>query len=335
MYPCHPRFFFVLRFLRGSSLGRGVVLATTNWSVENSVNYSKTQTFNWKLFRSLHPFSAFLKFVFLRLTARRTAWVRPILAIKSISWTLTVLISLSFLQRLEEILAPISIRMVRLGVVDSLILSGDHVIFSMTTGQKYCPPAPDMSFGYVWPIYDVWYALESIFTQQDMTIFVRNLKDHSLTRLSHASGYNAESTISPDGKHSTLTPILTPQVRKLFSPPLVMAIWSCTLWTSMVLMSAVWPTPLVMMEALISPTTTKWWSGELTGMQSFCIFLMRHQTSRSATRWLFPPSWAWFGQTFSHANSSSGLALHIALSLNSAECHPRRASNPSYQQLWN
>jgi len=45
----------------------------------------------------------------------------------------------------------------------------------------------------VWPIY------------KDMDIFVKNLKDSSLKRLTSGIGYNAESTVSPDGKRVIFT----------------------------------------------------------------------------------------------------------------------------------
>lgn len=40
---------------------------------------------------------------------------------------------------------------------------------------------------------------------QDMTIFLKNLNDNSFKRISHGSGYNAESTVSPDGKRVIFT----------------------------------------------------------------------------------------------------------------------------------
>jgi len=70
---------------------------------------------------------------------------------------------------------------------------GNHIIFSMTTSQTYCPPAPDMNFGYVWPI------------NKDMSIFVKNLKTGVITQLLDLPGYNAESTISPDGTRIIFT----------------------------------------------------------------------------------------------------------------------------------
>jgi len=70
---------------------------------------------------------------------------------------------------------------------------GKNVIFSMTSDSPYCPPTPDMNFGYVWPIY------------KDMDIYVRNLQTLALKRMTANLGYNAESTISPDGKRIIFT----------------------------------------------------------------------------------------------------------------------------------
>jgi len=71
---------------------------------------------------------------------------------------------------------------------------GKSIIYSQTTLQKPCPPAPDMNFGYVWPIY------------HDMKIFVQDLKSGTKSLIpTGGSNYEAESTISPDGKRIIFT----------------------------------------------------------------------------------------------------------------------------------
>jgi len=56
-----------------------------------------------------------------------------------------------------------------------------------------CPPAPDRSKGYVWPIYPAY------------EIFSADLDGSKLTRLTKSPGYDAEGTISPDGKKIVFT----------------------------------------------------------------------------------------------------------------------------------
>jgi len=70
---------------------------------------------------------------------------------------------------------------------------GINIIFSQTTAQAPCPPTPDQAFGYVWPIY------------KDMDIYIRNTQTQSLRLLQNSSAYDAESTISPDGKKIIFT----------------------------------------------------------------------------------------------------------------------------------
>ncbi len=72
--------------------------------------------------------------------------------------------------------------------------SGDRMLYSSTfAAGDACPPPPDYSRGYVWPIYDTY----SIYTSK------RDGSD--IQPLSKAPGYNAESTISRDGKHIVFT----------------------------------------------------------------------------------------------------------------------------------
>lgn len=66
------------------------------------------------------------------------------------------------------------------------------IVLTCTTGD-YCPPTPDMNYGYLWPVY------------KDMNIYKVRLSDLSLERLTDEVGYDAESTISPDGKRVIFT----------------------------------------------------------------------------------------------------------------------------------
>jgi len=71
--------------------------------------------------------------------------------------------------------------------------TGDRMLYSSTfAANPACPPPPDYSLGYVWPIYDTY----SIYTAK---------RDGSDIRLLTKGGYNAESTISRDGKHIVFT----------------------------------------------------------------------------------------------------------------------------------
>ena len=56
-----------------------------------------------------------------------------------------------------------------------------------------CPPAPDRSQGYVWPIYPSY------------EIFSANVDGSGLKRLTKTPGYDAEGTIAPDGKKIVFT----------------------------------------------------------------------------------------------------------------------------------
>jgi TolB protein len=72
--------------------------------------------------------------------------------------------------------------------------SGDHVLFSSThAASPDCPPRPDYSHGYVWPIYDTY------------QIYTAKPDGSDLKQLTHAHGYNAEATITRDGKHIVFT----------------------------------------------------------------------------------------------------------------------------------
>jgi TolB protein len=72
--------------------------------------------------------------------------------------------------------------------------SGDRILFSSTHAvSSECPPKPDYSRGYVWPIYPTY------------TIYTARLDGSDLRALTNAPGYNAEATITRDGKQIVFT----------------------------------------------------------------------------------------------------------------------------------
>jgi Tol biopolymer transport system component len=72
--------------------------------------------------------------------------------------------------------------------------SGDRILFSSThETSAECPPKPDYSKGYVWPIYSSY------------AIYTAKPDGSDLKRLTTSPGYNAESTISRDGKKIVFT----------------------------------------------------------------------------------------------------------------------------------
>ena len=71
---------------------------------------------------------------------------------------------------------------------------GKRIIYASThRTSSACPPAPDRSQGYVWPIYPAY------------EIFSANTDGSALKRLTNNPGYDAEGTISPDGKKIVFT----------------------------------------------------------------------------------------------------------------------------------
>jgi Tol biopolymer transport system component len=60
-------------------------------------------------------------------------------------------------------------------------------------GSKDCPPNPDFSKGYVWAIYPTY------------DIFQANVDGSKIKRLTSTPGYDAEATVSPDGKKIIFT----------------------------------------------------------------------------------------------------------------------------------
>jgi len=72
--------------------------------------------------------------------------------------------------------------------------SGSRLLYSSTfAANPACPPAPDYSLGYVWPIYDTY------------TIYTARPDGSDLRPLAQEPGYNAESTITRDGAHIVFT----------------------------------------------------------------------------------------------------------------------------------
>jgi len=72
--------------------------------------------------------------------------------------------------------------------------SGKKIIYSSThLGGAECPPSPDFSQGYVWAIYPTY------------DIFTANADGTGLKQLTNSSSYDAEATISPDGKKIVFT----------------------------------------------------------------------------------------------------------------------------------
>jgi len=72
----------------------------------------------------------------------------------------------------------------------SYFFPGDkRILYSSThLGAKQCPPRPDFSQGYVWAVYDTF------------DIFTAKPDGSDLKQLTNAPGYDAETTISRDGK---------------------------------------------------------------------------------------------------------------------------------------
>jgi TolB protein len=72
--------------------------------------------------------------------------------------------------------------------------AGDRILFSSThEASSECPTRPDYSHGYVWPIYNSY------------EIYTARPDGSDLRRLTNTRSYNAESTISRDGKKIVFT----------------------------------------------------------------------------------------------------------------------------------
>jgi TolB protein len=74
--------------------------------------------------------------------------------------------------------------------------SGDRIIYSSTHHHdSSCPPNPDFSLGYVWPVYDTY------------DVFVANADGSDLRQLTTEDGYDAEATVSPTGDRVVFTSV--------------------------------------------------------------------------------------------------------------------------------
>ncbi len=78
---------------------------------------------------------------------------------------------------------------------------GRRILFSSTHGaDPACPPEPDFSHGYVWPVYPTY----RIYTVRPDGSDLRPLFPAEL-KSGEEPGYNAESVVSPDGKKVVFT----------------------------------------------------------------------------------------------------------------------------------
>jgi len=77
----------------------------------------------------------------------------------------------------------------------SYFMPGDSTIVYASThlGGKDCPPTPETKGAYLWPIY------------ADFDIFVSDLNGNIVKQLTNSPGYDAEATVSPDGKSIVFT----------------------------------------------------------------------------------------------------------------------------------
>ncbi len=72
--------------------------------------------------------------------------------------------------------------------------SGTEILYSSThLADPACPPTPDYSMGYVWPVYPTY------------DIFASNLDGSNLHQLTDTPGYDAEATFSPLGNRIVFT----------------------------------------------------------------------------------------------------------------------------------
>ncbi|GAB2630815.1 hypothetical protein GCM10027035_26850 [Emticicia sediminis] len=73
--------------------------------------------------------------------------------------------------------------------------NGKEILYGSTHegGGHACPPVPDMGKKYLWAIYD------------SFDIYVADLKGKVKRRLTNTPGYDAEATVSPDGKKIVFT----------------------------------------------------------------------------------------------------------------------------------
>lgn len=71
---------------------------------------------------------------------------------------------------------------------------GEHILYASThEDSDFCPVVPPKGDKYLWPIYDAY------------DIYVADLKGNIVNKLTDDDSYNAEATISPDGKKIVFT----------------------------------------------------------------------------------------------------------------------------------
>jgi TolB protein len=71
---------------------------------------------------------------------------------------------------------------------------GKHILYASTHGASpKCPPPPDYSKGYSWPLY------------AEYEIYVADIDGKNIRNITNSPGYDAEATISRDGKHVVFT----------------------------------------------------------------------------------------------------------------------------------
>lgn len=79
----------------------------------------------------------------------------------------------------------------------AFLKDGKHIIYASThLGGDSCPPVPDRKkYGnkYIWPLYESY------------DIFMTDLDGKIVKQLTHSKGYDAEATVSPDGKKMIYT----------------------------------------------------------------------------------------------------------------------------------
>ncbi len=79
----------------------------------------------------------------------------------------------------------------------AFLKDGKHIVYASThLGSEACPPVPDRSkYGnrYIWPVYE------------SFDIFKADINGKIVKQLTNTKGYDAEATISPDGKKMIFT----------------------------------------------------------------------------------------------------------------------------------
>ena len=71
---------------------------------------------------------------------------------------------------------------------------GKRVVYASTQGgAKECPPNPDFSQGYVWAVYP------------DFDLYTSTADGKDIRKLTNTPGYDAEATVSPDGRKIIFT----------------------------------------------------------------------------------------------------------------------------------